>query len=85
MARKGGTGSLLSLELDGEGESPLFQRLYRQLRQGVLEGRVRPGARLPATRFGGVGARGSRAKRDLLLHHGRAECYAIFLSRGEAA
>jgi GntR family transcriptional regulator/MocR family aminotransferase len=51
MARKGGAGSLLSLELDGEGGSPLFQRLYHQLRQGVLEGRVRPGARLPATRF----------------------------------
>ncbi len=50
MARKAGTGSLLPLALDGEGEAPLFQRLYRQLRQAVLDGRLRPGARLPATR-----------------------------------
>src|SRR5262249_49486295 len=32
------------------GEGSLFQRLYRQLRQAVLEGRLRPGTRLPATR-----------------------------------
>ncbi|WP_119303649.1 MocR-like pyridoxine biosynthesis transcription factor PdxR [Dongia deserti] len=50
MARKAGTGSLLPLELDGDSASPLFQRLYRQLRQAVLEGRLKPGARLPATR-----------------------------------
>jgi GntR family transcriptional regulator/MocR family aminotransferase len=50
MARKAGTGSLLPLELEGDGASPLFQRLYRQLRQAVLDGRLRPGARLPATR-----------------------------------
>ncbi|HET6159284.1 MAG TPA: PLP-dependent aminotransferase family protein [Dongiaceae bacterium] len=51
MARKAGIGALLPLELDGEGAAPLFQRLYLQLRQAMLEGRLRPGARLPATRF----------------------------------
>ena len=50
MARKGGTGSLLPLELDGEGAAPLFQRLYLEMRRAVLEGRLRPGVRLPATR-----------------------------------
>jgi len=51
MARKSGIGTLLSFDLEREGATPLFQQLYRQLRQAVLEGRVRPGVRLPATRF----------------------------------
>ena len=52
MARKSGIGTLLSFDLEREDAAPpLFQRLYLQLRQAVLEGRLRPGARLPATRF----------------------------------
>ena len=51
MARKSGIGTLLSFDLERDGPTPLFQQLYRQLRQAVLEGRVRPGVRLPATRF----------------------------------
>ena len=53
MARKSGIGTLLSFDLERAGPSapPLFQQLYRQLRQAVLEGRLRPGVRLPATRF----------------------------------
>ena len=53
MPRKSGIGTLLSfdLERDGSTAAPLFQQLYRQLRQAVLEGRLRPGVRLPATRF----------------------------------
>ncbi|MEZ5832553.1 MAG: PLP-dependent aminotransferase family protein, partial [Dongiaceae bacterium] len=51
MARKAGTGALLPLELDGAGDAPLFQRLYLQFRQGILDGRLKPGARLPATRI----------------------------------
>ncbi len=55
MARKAGIGALLPSgpgnEPEGDGASPVFQRLYRQLRAAVLEGRLRPGARLPATRF----------------------------------
>lgn len=50
--RKSGVGALLTFDLEPDGTSaPTFQRLYRQLRQSVLEGRLRPGARLPATRF----------------------------------
>lgn len=53
MARKSGIGTLLTFDLERAGPSapPLFQQLYRQLRQAVLEGRLRPGVRLPATRF----------------------------------
>ena len=51
MARKSGIGTLLGFDLEREGPTPLFQQLYWQLRQAVLEGRLRPGARLPATRF----------------------------------
>ena len=48
MARKAGVGTWLPLELNGDEASPLFQRLYRELRQAVLDGRLRPGARLAA-------------------------------------
>src|SRR5262245_16788874 len=51
MARKAGVAAWLPVELGGDAASPLFQRLYRALRQAVLDGRLRPGARLPATRF----------------------------------
>src|SRR5262245_41453644 len=34
--------------LDGRG--PLYRQLYRALRRAILEGRVRPGVRLPSTR-----------------------------------
>ena len=50
--RKSGVGAFLTFDLEPDGTSaPTFQRLYLQLRQSVLEGTVRPGARLPATRF----------------------------------
>jgi GntR family transcriptional regulator/MocR family aminotransferase len=39
----------LWLELDGEG--PLHQQAYRGLRRAILDGALRPGARLPATRI----------------------------------
>ncbi len=35
--------------LDGRG--PLYRQLYRSLRRAILMGRIRPGARLPATRI----------------------------------
>ena len=42
----GGRRVLVTLE----GEGPLNQRLYRGLRAGILDGRYRPGDRLPSTR-----------------------------------
>src|SRR5262245_44600110 len=50
--RKSGVGSFLALDLEvSEDDQPLFQRLYLQLRQAVLEGRLKPGTRLPASRL----------------------------------
>lgn len=51
MARKAGIGALLAFQLESDGASPIFQQLYRQLRQAVLERRLQPGVRLPATRY----------------------------------
>jgi GntR family transcriptional regulator / MocR family aminotransferase len=44
------TGALLTVPLDSTAEAPLFRQLYEGLRQGILAGRLAPGARLPATR-----------------------------------
>jgi GntR family transcriptional regulator/MocR family aminotransferase len=51
MARKAGIGALVAFQLESDGASPIFQQLYRQLRQAVLERRLQPGVRLPATRY----------------------------------
>ncbi len=52
MARKAGLGGFAALSLSyREGEGPLFRRLYRDLRQAILDGRLGAGARLPATRL----------------------------------
>src|SRR5882672_12928964 len=48
MARKSST---LALNLRGPGAGvPLYRWLYEQLRTAILDGRLLPGARLPATR-----------------------------------
>ena len=48
MARKSST---LALNLRGPSSGgPLYRWLYEQLRTAILDGRLRPGARLPATR-----------------------------------
>ena len=48
MARKSST---LALNLRGPAPGvPLYRWLYEQLRTAILDGRLRPGARLPATR-----------------------------------
>ncbi len=42
--------SLGPVALDRAGEEPLHRQLYRALRQAVVDGRLRPGERLPPTR-----------------------------------
>src|SRR5690606_18925809 len=44
----GGGDQLIHLELDGGG--PVYGQLVRALKSAVLEGRLAPGSRLPATR-----------------------------------
>ena len=42
--------SLGPVALDRDGAEPLHRQLYRALRQAVLDGRLRPGERLPPSR-----------------------------------
>jgi 2-aminoadipate transaminase len=39
-----------SIQLDATGQSPLYRQLHRQIRRLILDGQLRPGERLPATR-----------------------------------
>lgn len=41
---------LLSISLDNGSEVPLYRQLYETVRGAVLDGRLRPGCRLPSTR-----------------------------------
>src|SRR5215469_12264017 len=43
-------GTMLAIPLDASSQVPLFQQLYDQIRDGILRGRIRPGARLPSSR-----------------------------------
>ena len=45
-----GGSNLLSLDLDRDGQGPLYQQLYAGLRQMILDGRLPSGSRLPANR-----------------------------------
>lgn len=45
-----GGGMPLFLRLDREASAPLYQQVYTGLRDAILEGRLTPGTRLPATR-----------------------------------
>src|SRR5690606_5471505 len=42
--------SMLAVALDPGGRRPLGDQLYEQIRDLVLEGRLKPGERLPSTR-----------------------------------
>ncbi|HLM55823.1 MAG TPA: winged helix-turn-helix domain-containing protein, partial [Pyrinomonadaceae bacterium] len=41
---------LAAAALDPRSGLPLYRQLYESLRAGILDGRLRPGARLPSTR-----------------------------------
>ena len=49
MSRPIGTTSWLA-ELDGTSPEPLHRQLYASLREGILDGRLAPGSRLPSSR-----------------------------------
>lgn len=42
---------LAGLNLDAEANMPMYRQLYEYLQQAILNGRLRPGQRLPATRI----------------------------------
>ena len=43
-------GTMLAIALDPSSEVPLFQQLYRHIRDGILGGGLSPGSRLPSSR-----------------------------------
>jgi len=43
-------GTMLAIPLDASSQVSLFQQLYDQIRDDILRGRLRPGARLPSSR-----------------------------------
>jgi GntR family transcriptional regulator / MocR family aminotransferase len=44
------TGAMFTINVNLSSETPLFRQLYEQIRNAILEGRLRAGARLPASR-----------------------------------
>ena len=50
MATRIRSSALLTVPLDPLLPAPLFRQLYDGLRQSILDGRLAPGVRLPATR-----------------------------------
>ena len=42
--------SLLALGIDAGSPVPRYRQLYEGIREAILTGRLRPGARLPSTR-----------------------------------
>jgi len=45
-----GSGALLLLKIDPSSRVPLFRQIYEELRQRMLDRRLRQGSRLPSTR-----------------------------------
>ena len=50
MQRRYAAAPLGTLAIDRDAEEPLYRQLYFALRAAILEGRLRPGTRLPSTR-----------------------------------
>jgi GntR family transcriptional regulator/MocR family aminotransferase len=50
MTKRPAVGTIAGLGLDRGGSVPLYRQLYDGLREAILSGRLRPGARLPSTR-----------------------------------
>jgi GntR family transcriptional regulator/MocR family aminotransferase len=44
-------GTLLEVEINFHGDTPLHRQLYTAVKSAVLDGRLRPGTRLPSTRL----------------------------------
>ena len=45
------TGTLLEIEISFSGNEPLHRQVYLAIKNAILHGRLRPGARLPSTRI----------------------------------
>lgn len=74
--RREGTAHLVDIEVDRTSQVPLVRQLYLALRQGIVAGRMPPGARLPSTR---AASRLWGVSRGLVT-----EAYETLLSEGYA-
>lgn len=81
-----GSGALVLIDLDtrqpGRDRNPLHRRIYDELRQQILDGRLRRGARLPSTRALAIDLRVSRSTVVQAFAQLRAEGYIESISRG---
>jgi GntR family transcriptional regulator / MocR family aminotransferase len=48
---KRATGKALEVEISVSGDTPLHRQLYTAIKRAILDGRLRPGTRLPSTRI----------------------------------
>ncbi len=81
MRAQGGDG-LAGIELDRKAGAPVYRQLYRSIRDAILDGRLRPGARLPSARSLASLLGVARGTVDLAYGHLAAEGYVI--GRGAA-
>ena len=44
------SGTLLGVELPATSDEPLYRQLYAAIKAAILDGRMRPGTRVPSTR-----------------------------------
>src|SRR5258708_5916535 len=44
------TGTVLEININFSGDAPFHRQLYTALKSAILDGRLRPGSRLPSTR-----------------------------------
>jgi GntR family transcriptional regulator/MocR family aminotransferase len=81
-----GSGALVLIDLDTRSavdpRHPLHRRIYEELRQQILDGRLRRGARLPSTRALAVDLRVSRSTVVQAFGQLRAEGYIDSVTRG---
>ncbi len=78
MAKTAGQGDLPLLRLDRKSQTPLHKQLHAEISRAVLDGRLKPGARLPSTRRLssdlGIARNTANAAYDQLLAEGYVEC-----------
>jgi GntR family transcriptional regulator/MocR family aminotransferase len=49
--KQAGTGFFPAIAFDGDESTPLYRRLYEWIRSAILTGELRPGQKLPSTRY----------------------------------
>src|ERR1700724_2475526 len=62
---KRATGTVLEVEINFSSDAPLHRQLYTAVKRAILDGRLRPGTRLPSTR---VTAEDLRISRTTVLN-----------------